>query len=250
MKSITMLKNDGVQFLKIKVVEHQQLYMNGDFAKFENDSRLIFKVDEFKFDEDSISQLLISDDPKMDAQNAYLLHESLKGLPLNIAREEKFWGALSHFNRHCLNYIRVRWPIPEKQAKFRSYVQEKFMGGNNNRVRHTRHALSRLWWYANSVRSTDLKNYKEMLEFFLSKQDIANQIIERPRLSTNPTLRQSIIESLFARKDEKIERSTIRKFMALLNFKGGDLLLPTLSLSDCREIVEVAFMQSLKEDKT
>lgn len=174
-----------------------------------------------------------------DLENAIALYKALKDLPYSVASDEKYWVFLTHIV--YWDYMRKRWPVESAQGDAIVYVKARFF--NNGKI--ARNGLARLWWYAaityDENHETDPYFYTRLL---LSKQDIANLIIDSSRVARNPRALQAFlicIERINKMEDQgliskiKNKEKFIRDSVVLLNNIGGITIWDALDKKEAEE---------------
>lgn len=237
-----LLKIDRLRELESNIASNLQKYRSGDFEELEDD-QFCFHELENEIDESILGQIECSDgfyhggQDENEAKNCVLLYESLNGLSLYNARDERLWVYLLHTK--MLEYARKRWPMPDDNENAVKHIMTHyFIKGSRGFERDN--AISRLWWMASVCSRVTEFPLEDVLTYFLEQYDVRANIIERPTTSQNINVFSVIISKLETsyKTDKKLfNREFFREFMKELNLAGGTKLLASLEINTIEQIV-------------
>ena len=244
MEKMTLLKSECVESLRQSIANHLDRYRAGDFAGLLD----VITVD-VDIDYASLNSLCLpSGDNLKDVENCVAIHSACKNLTPFAARDERFWTHLCH--GPLLEYSRKRWPIPGDDRKAISSIRSHFFAGDKRNL-EARNATSRLYWLAHMAsRVTDIP-LKETLSLILHKQDVRQNVIERPTVLQAEAIFVAVIKNLKNSKatDEKLfERQNFRSLQERLNEYCGYIFIESLPESTVQIIVDQMVSDILFKD--
>lgn len=211
----------------LKLYESEKFPINDDNCLI--DARIIVP--------DNINLLIPTSDNNYNFENAKIIFEAYKNLPLIKAADPGLWTFLSHGS--FWKYTRARWPI-EKQKKDldkSSYILEHWFVKNVGASDLARNAISSLWWGCYLTYDEKRSDPYELTKQLFSMLDFYRTLIEgvqgRNKEFTHAIL-EYIIENhnLFSTKKE----GKVRLLMRRANAIGGYKLFPSLSKNQIKEI--------------
>jgi hypothetical protein len=162
-----------------------------------------------------------------DLSNAIKLYEYLKGIPLTLASEEKFWAFLTHTS--FWGYMCKRWPVQEAEGDVVEFIKTRYFFSAKSKTFY-RNGLSRLWWYVHLTYDQNRDDHYYYTRLILGNQDLANLLIETTNLSRNKVALKAILEVIVdIEKLEgsgkinkiKMKRQFIRELVKYINLVGG-----------------------------
>lgn len=243
MEKIRLLKSPCVQTLKGKITENLERYRSGNFVDLLDEISIDIEVDYSK-----LSKLKMRDgDDLKDVENCVLVHEALSNLSPFAARDERLWTQLSH--GLLLEYSRKRWPIPDNEEKAVASIRSHFFAGDKRKL-EARNAVSRLWWLANIASRVTELDLRETLSLILHKQDVRQNVIERPTVLQAETILISVIKNLKKSKeaDEKLyDRQVFRSLQERINEYCGYIFVESLPQKTVQIIVDEIIADILYE---
>ena len=224
--NLHVVKRGLVAELRDKIDRNLERYLTGDFDDILLEEYVI-AVKDTEIDLEELAKLIPKSGGVFDADNAMLVHKSLKGINRYLARDERLWVWMTH--GPCLKYSRERWIIPDApREKQISLIRDHFFA-TGARGFERNNALACLWWWAEIVSTYHHSDLKEALEVFLHQTDVRASIIERPTSSQSafPAIMNVLIEkyksdertSFFKR--EKGNTAVYRRWLGEINRHGG-----------------------------
>ena len=246
MEKMVLLKSECVENLRQSIKGNLERYRSGAFTGLLDTITI-----DVELDYAALGGILLPDgDDLKDVENCELICSVTKNLTPFAARDERLWAHLCH--GPLLDYSRKRWPIPTDDEKAVASIKSHFFAGDKRNL-EARNAVSRLYWLALiASRVTDLP-IKEVLSLILHKQDVRQNVIERPTVLQAESILVAVIENLKMSKvtDEKLyERANFRELQERLNEYCGHIFVESLPKSTVKKIVDemVADILSVKEE--
>ena len=233
MDKMILLKSECVENLRQGINENLDRYRTGDFTGLLDTITI-----DVEFDYAALSGVILPDDDDLkDVENCELISTVAKNITPFAARDERLWAHLCH--GPLLEYSRKRWPIPTDDEKAVASIRSHFFAANKRNL-EARNAVSRLYWLA--LIASRVKNLpiKEVLSLILHKQDVRQNVIERPTVLQAEAILIAVIESLEASKasDEKLyERANFRELQERLNEYCGHIFVESLPNATVKTIV-------------
>lgn len=234
-----------LQTIKTYALENLHLYSKDtdmwvtDYL--EDDSNIINHSSKMKLGPESPSSY--------DSDNAQVLYELYKDIPIELASEESFWTYLVH--TEFWEYMLGRWPVDEKE----STLNIRYFFGKEKP--YYRNGLSRLWWYAHTTYNKELDDPYYYTKIALKEQERAAILLETVNLSRNRVALFAALDVLkmiddWKAKDKiqsiKNERKTLlRPLMRYVNAVGGVMIWDLLSPEEATEKI-MLFIEQLKDD--
>ena len=234
MNKLRFLKTNCITFLKNSIKENLERYRDGDFIDLLDDFQSDFLVDYSVL----YSIQVPEDSDTKDTQNCIVVNEALHQLTPFAARDERLWAHLCH--GPLLEYSRKRWPIPSDDNKAILNIRSHFLAGNKRDL-EARNSVARLFWLANiASRIGDLPLQKS-LELILYRQDVRQNVIERPTVLQAEPILISVVNNLKISwdTDKKLfERDVFRNLQERLNAYCGYTFIESLPQKKVQEIVD------------
>lgn len=192
---------------------------------------------------DEIKLLLPDGKNKYSFENAKIIYEVFKNLPLIKASDPGFWTYLTHVT--FWQYMRTRWPIEEQsEGKKGSYILEHWFVKNIGAADLARNGIASLWWGCYLTFDESRYDPYELTKQLFTMLDFYRTLIGgiqgRNREFTHALL-EFVIENnvLFETKKE----GKVRLLMRRANAVGGYKLFTSLSKKQIKEI----FSEFIKE---
>ncbi len=234
MQKLCLLKSECVENLRQNIGTHLDRYRNGDF-----DGLLDTISIDIEFDYSALDAIALPEgDDHKDVENCELISEVTKTINPFAARDERLWTHLCH--GPLLNYSRKRWPIPADDEKAIANIKSHFFAGDKRNL-EARNAVSRLYWLSLIAgRVTELP-LKEVLSLILRKQDVRQNVIERPTVLQAESILVAVILNLKASMegDKRLyERANFRKLQERLNEYCGHIFVESLPQATVKTIVD------------
>ncbi|MFS0655100.1 DUF6339 family protein [Bacillus sp. 179-C3.3 HS] len=185
-----------------------------------------------------------------DSDNAQVLHELYKDIPIELASEESFWAYLVH--TEFWEYMLRRWPVDGKETT----LNTRYFFGKDKP--YYRNGLSRLWWYAYTTYDKELDDPYYYTKIALKEQERAAILLETVNLSRNRVALFATLDVLnmiddWKANDEihsiKDERNVVlRPLMQYVNAIGGVMIWDLLSPEEATAKIMI-FIEQLKDDE-
>lgn len=185
-----------------------------------------------------------------DSDNAQVLYELYKDIPIELATEESFWAYLAH--TEFWEYMLRRWPVDGRETT----LNTRYFFGKEKP--YYRNGLSRLWWYAHTTYDKELDDPYYYTKIALKEQERAAILLETVNLSRNRVALFATLDILkmidyWKANDEihsiKDERNVIlRPLMQYVNAIGGVMIWDLLSPEEARAKITL-FIEQLKDDE-
>ena len=195
-----------------------------------------------------LPKLIISNNPKHDYENAKIIFDAMKNLPVIYAREESFWCYLTHFE--YWDYMKKRWYKENTDICSRYFFKDKSSSNeiSISSISYTRNGISRLWWGAYIVYNEDLDNPYEYLTELFSSQDLFVGICERS-ISKNKKLVTSILKMVRKHKLNTLKNNTkiMRECLKEINFVSAITMFEILNYDEIDEIIEKIVIDKINE---
>lgn len=184
-----------------------------------------------------------------DSDNAQVLYELYKDIPIELASEESFWTYLAH--TEFWDYMLRRWPVDGKETT----LNTRYFFGKDKP--YFRNGLSRLWWYAHTTYNKELDDPYYHTKIALKEQERAAILLETVNLSRNRVALFATLDVLkmiddwkasnkiYSIKDER--NVVLRPLMQYVNAIGGVMIWDLLSPEEARGKI-MLFIEQLKDD--
>lgn len=234
MEKLCLLKSECVANLKASIAKNLDRYRTGDFARLFDEISI-----DLEADYSALSGIVMpSDDDLKDVENCVVIESVFGHLTPFAARDERLWTQLTHGS--LLDYSRKRWPIPDDDEKAISSIRSHFFASDKRNL-EARNAVSRLFWLAHIASRVTALPLKETLELILHRQDVRQNVIERPTVLQAEAILIAVINNLRMSKadGEKLyEREAFRELQERLNEYCGYMFVESLPQSDVQNIVD------------
>ena len=234
MEKLLLLKSECVANLKASISKNLDRYRTGSFVGLLDDMSL-----ELEADYSALSGIIMPSDADLkDVENCVIINNVFGHLTPFAARDERLWTQLTH--GPLLDYSRKRWPIPPDDEKAVSSIRSHFFAGDKRNL-EARNAVSRLFWLAHIASRVTALSLKETLKLILHRQDVRQNVIERPTVLQAEAILVSVINNLKKSKagDEKLyERDAFRELQERLNEYCGYMFVESLPKADVQNIVD------------
>ena len=229
--TVSYIRESQLRQLKNAVADNLGVYLSGNPdwpAFFEGESFL--RRSSIPMGEDLAARVRMPRDGNtMDAENCAVVYESLKGLTLQQAADERVWAHLAHFG--LWEYVRRRWPLDENkpEAAVRAVRNHYFVSGVRGLFRDN--GVSRLWWMGWIASRCPHFSMEKTLEILLHQSDVRANLLERSSFGMSAEIFSAVMKRLgesYEGDRSLFERSTFREFMKRLNRTGGKVALNAL----------------------
>jgi len=158
-----------------------------------------------------------------DAENARLIHESMRRLTPLQAMDERLWGYLTHV--HYAAYMHVRWKRDSEGA-----LVDRYLFKNNGFGSLVRNGIARLWWFGHVTFDVRRNDPYELTDVLLCNQDVHTALLQRSFGKSRPVL-HAVLEHIKNNSDSLYADSIGSKIKARakrLNILGGVSLLDAM----------------------
>ena len=234
MEKIKLLKSECVANLKASISKNLDRYRTGDFAGLLDEISIDLEADYPALN----SIVLPTNDDLKDVENCVVIYSVFGHLTPFAARDERLWAQLTH--GRLLDYSRKRWSIPDDDEKAVSSIRSHFFAGNKRNL-EARNAVSRLFWLSHIASRVTALTLKETLGLILHKQDIRQNVIERPTVLQAEAILISVINNLknsMANGEKLYEREAFRELQGRLNEYCGYMFVESLPQSTVQKLVD------------
>lgn len=229
--TVSYVREKHLRKLKSAVADNLGVYLSGDSdwpAFFEGENFL--RSSSIPMAGDLPARIRMPRDGNMmDAENCVIVYESLKGLTLQQAADERVWALLTHFE--LWDYVRRRWPLDPGNAEkaARSVRAHYFVSGVRGFFRDN--GVSRLWWMGWIASRCPHFGIERTLEILLHQSDVRANLLERSSFGMSAEIFSAVMKRLgesYEGDRSLFERGTFREFMKRLNRAGGKVALNAL----------------------
>lgn len=158
-----------------------------------------------------------------DAENARLIHESMRRLTPLQAMDERLWGYLTHV--HYAAYMQVRWKRESEGA-----LVDRYLFKNNGFGSLVRNGIARLWWFGYVTLDSRRSDPYELTDILLCNQDVHTALLQRSFGKSRPVL-HAVLEHIKRNRESLYADSIGPKIKTKargLNVLGGVSLLDAL----------------------
>ena len=239
MKNMRHLTTQTVEELRLRIKKRLDWYYQVEGRKWAELEVEAWGIREVTLPADPVGKQLIQTESTADAENAVAVHNALVRLAPRQAADERLWVYLCH--AECAHYMRRRWlgKRPKKDEDAVREIQNHFfVNGNRGLIRDN--GVSRLWWLGFIARKVDAERPRRFLDILLHRQDVRSALIERPSVSMNTQVLQSVYAVMREHWNEDegkplevsnpslFQREVFRDWMIGLNRRGGVVLLDAL----------------------
>jgi len=188
---------------------------------------------------------------KYDGENATVIYEMYKHIPLEVASSENFWAYLTH--TAFWDYMLTRWPVEDSES---TLLSRYFFGSDKSKYRN---GLSRLWWYGHITYDERLDDPYKYTLIATRDQERAAILLETVQLSRNKIALFAVLDILSMidewKKNDQIEsivdeRNVIlRPLMQYVNAIGGVVIWDILTLDEAKEKLMTFINQLIDNQK-
>jgi len=237
MSEIQLLKSNTINHLFNSVPENLDLYRSGSFEHLLEDSSLFIKSS-FQLGEERSRDVKCTSSDFNEVGCCLAIFDSLVGVTPYLARDERLWTRLSHFE--FLEYARTRWKIPPDDNKAIKHIQTHFFARGARGIERD-NAISSLWWMVSVCSKVTTLSLESSLKAFLHQSDVRANIIERPSTAQNPNVLSEIINKLhqsYMGDKSLFEREKFRELMKKINIEGGTRLLEVVDNSVISNLID------------
>ncbi|PIZ64392.1 hypothetical protein COY15_05135 [Candidatus Roizmanbacteria bacterium CG_4_10_14_0_2_um_filter_39_12] len=169
-------------------------------------------------------------------ENAKIVFNLFKSLPLIKASDPGLWTYLTHFT--FWKYMKKRWPIEEQSnEKKGSFILEHWFVKNVGAADLARNGISSLWWGSYLTYDESKEDPYELTEQLLSMLDFYRTLIGGVQ-GRNKEFTHAILEFIIENKDlfKDKKETKVRLIMRRANAIGGYKLFTSLSKNQIKNI--------------
>lgn len=171
-----------------------------------------------------------------DYENARMLFEMLKGINPTLASDQRIWTWLAHVP--FMDYMSKRWPVNEQPKEKRAvYILGHWFVKTQASTSYMRHGIAMLWWGAFATYGSERNDPFELTREFFSMQDYTRTLFGS--LGRSDRFRKALLEYVVENPDlfKVHKEARIRFLMRRLNYDGGYKIIPDLSVSEIKILV-------------
>lgn len=232
-----VFKSNFINDLKDKIVHKDKSILDlyeGDKFLFEDEDCLI---DARINVPDEINLFIPTPDNRYNFENAKIIFEAYRDLPLIKAADPGLWTYLSH--GPFWKYTRARWPIEKQKQDLdkSSYILEHWFVKNIGAPDLARNAISSLWWGCYLTYDENRSDPYELTKQLFSMLDFYRTLIGGVQ-GRNKEFTHAILEYIIENQDlfSTKKEGKVRLLMRRANAVGGYKLFPSLSKNQIKEI--------------
>jgi hypothetical protein len=234
LRNLSYLSETKLTDLREKVHQNYDRYVAGDFRDLAADNGWAIELN-LKVDLDQLNSQDTRRGGEFEIKNALLLWQTFRGLSPALATEERVWVRLTHLE--CLEFSRKRWLDGQDREKNCKLISKHFFASTQTGIRDD-NAVSRLWWAAYIAFLAMPDDHETALATILSKADIRLNLVERSRTGSRPALAAAIIRAMVADRSIGENEDRFRKFMRVMNRRGGGELFEVMPVQDVDRFVK------------
>lgn len=171
---------------------------------------------------------------KTDIENAKRIHSSLKNLTLTQAMDARIWTFLTHAVYQ--EYMNARW-ITSSNNVTKGTLERYFANTNREIIRN---GIARLWWYGYLTYDESRKDPYELTDVLLSKQDIAQGLLER-NLGNNKKWLINVLETIKEYQEiypDLTNKKNMQSLSKYFDFRGGVAVLDCIDKSGTKNLID------------
>ncbi len=192
-----IVKRGVCQALYEDVPKNLDLYLEGDFSNILDDEHMR-DVKDSEFDESVLSSMNVESGGIHDAENSFILYNTLEGMTSYLARDERVWVYFTHMP--CLEFTRRRWlKSGDGKEKLVKNIKSHFFARGGLRGFERSNAIASLWWWAHIAKRYKGAPHENTLQAFLKHTDLRTSIIERPTTTISSQVFSAIMDAVFKR---------------------------------------------------
>ena len=172
-----------------------------------------------------------------DAENAQILYESLIGIDLTLASDQRLWAWLA--NAPFAEYMSKRWPV-EKQPENKQgeFISRHWFIDTQASTSYVRHGIAMLWWGAYVTYDSIKKDPFELTRELFSMQDYTRILFGT--LGRNNNFTHAVLEFVIENPElfKSYKEAKVRFLMRKLNYLGGYKILPSLEVNEIKKLLD------------
>lgn len=158
--------------------------------------------------------LIMSDKPIDDFENAKAFFEAYKDMSPIVASQETIWAYLTHVE--YFDYVKLRWNISSNKSP-ETIIDHFFV---TSMLKIARNGLARLWWSVYLTYDKDNEDPYHLTKIFFANTQFVLTMSESQFFSCKP-LTYGILEFFESHPDIKQTKAAIDKIMQYFNALGG-----------------------------
>lgn len=233
-------KEDALVYFKTNVPSNIKNYNQPDFSWVQQDFQDDYGSSpflEFHLDTNDFDLKTDENNMNIDAENAAVFYDHLKGISDSQASDERLWAGLCHSTFH--EYVYERWNTTREKNKMqkKSVITGRYFAGPI--MWKFRNTLSRLWWVGRLTYDKDNPSDPYHLTKVLGHQDFATRISDlfSPSYSRSFNVIKALLEVIdsFEQQGVKIESAYFRSIVQYINLLGGVYLLDTMEFNELKD---------------
>src|SRR3989338_7406248 len=173
---------------------------------------------------------------KEEFENAQILYEAMRDIDRTMASDQRLWAWLAHVP--FMEYMAKRWPVADQHEEKRAaYIVNHWFVKTQTSSSYMRHGIAMLWWGAYMTYNSESDYPFELTKELFSMQDYTRTIFGMLGRSNNfvRALLEYVIENPHLFESHKEAR--IRFLMRRLNYEGGYKIIPSLSVSEIKKLI-------------
>lgn len=177
--------------------------------------------------------------PKLDAdlsvfENAKILFETLRGLDLTMASDQRLWAWLAHVP--FMGYMAKRWPVADQPKEKRAqYIAQHWFVETQTGRSYLRNSIALLWWGAHMTYDEKRDDPFELTHEFFALYEYTRQL--SGSLGKSDSFVHILLDFISNNPKyfEQFKEDKVRALMRRLNFVGAYRILPALDEKNLRE---------------
>lgn len=158
--------------------------------------------------------LVISNKPSDDFENAKSFFEAYKDMSPIIAARENIWAYLTHIE--YFDYVKERWQI-SADTSADTLIDHFFV---RSMLKIARNGLARLWWPVYITYDKNNEDHYHLTKIFFANTQIVVSLSESVLFTCKP-LTQGVLEFFEEHPDVKTSKANIETIMEYFNALGG-----------------------------
>ena len=173
-----------------------------------------------------------------DPENTKIIYETLKGLTVSQATQEKLWAGLAHIQFRDFTYYRLKKDIDNKNLK---RVDTALFFRNGTKRSLFVHIIARLWWTGYMTYDDSNKDSPYWLTDFFTESDFSARctIFFSSNFTSNKNITKGILRALIKLKENgiPIKRDHFVQANKYLNIIGAVKILDLLEIDEVERLV-------------
>lgn len=227
LEALKLVEASVVERLADEVRKNLESYRSGDFLDQARGNGWAIETRIATWDPALAQQLDPSGTPSAEIRNSLLIWEGFHGMTPALAREERLWTRLCHFE--FLEYARGRWlkGNEKDEALVRKHFFAKGVEGSRDD-----NAIGRLWWNGHIASLASPNNVELGLRRLLGRANNRMHVVERPNTAFREPLLQGIVRLIGCEPWLNIDDKSVEDFMFDVNKRSGSIIFEALSAEE------------------